>query len=150
MKVLSLWQPWASLLVLGWKQFETRSWYTSYRGPLAIHAAKHYSQETARFASTAYCADCLRRSGTEWGRLSFGGIVGVCDLTDCLKITADFEVSLRERAVGNYEPGRFAWKTRNPLPFDSMIPMRGYQQLFGIPSDTAAEISRRIRPEDCA
>ncbi len=38
MKALSLWQPWASLIALGVKTIETRSWATNYRGPLAIHA----------------------------------------------------------------------------------------------------------------
>ncbi len=38
-KVLTLRQPWASLVALGVKSIETRSWSTSYRGPLAIHAA---------------------------------------------------------------------------------------------------------------
>lgn len=39
MKALTLWQPWASLVALGAKRIETRSWSTTYRGPLAIHAA---------------------------------------------------------------------------------------------------------------
>lgn len=38
-KALTLWQPWASLVALGVKTIETRSWSTKYRGPLAIHAA---------------------------------------------------------------------------------------------------------------
>lgn len=41
MKALTLWQPWASLVALGVKTIETRSWSTSHRGPLAIHASKH-------------------------------------------------------------------------------------------------------------
>ena len=40
MKVLSLWQPWATLMAIGAKKIETRHWYTRYRGPLVIHAAK--------------------------------------------------------------------------------------------------------------
>ena len=39
MKALTIWQPWASLLVSGQKKYETRSWATTYRGPIAIHAA---------------------------------------------------------------------------------------------------------------
>ena len=39
MKAITLWQPWASLLACGAKEYETRSWATSYRGPIAIHAA---------------------------------------------------------------------------------------------------------------
>jgi len=40
MKAITLLQPWASLLVCEAKQYETRSWATSYRGPIAIHSAK--------------------------------------------------------------------------------------------------------------
>ena len=40
MKMLTLHQPWASLVALGIKTIETRSWRTGYRGPLAIQAAK--------------------------------------------------------------------------------------------------------------
>lgn len=39
MKAITVWQPWATLWARGAKQFETRSWATSYRGPIAIHAA---------------------------------------------------------------------------------------------------------------
>ena len=40
MKAISLWQPYAALIALGFKKIETRSWPTTYRGPLAIHAAQ--------------------------------------------------------------------------------------------------------------
>ena len=40
MKALTIHQPWASLLARGAKRFETRSWATNYRGPIAIHASK--------------------------------------------------------------------------------------------------------------
>jgi len=36
LKALSLWQPWASLMALGVKRIETRSWQTQHRGPLII------------------------------------------------------------------------------------------------------------------
>lgn len=41
MKTLTLHQPWASLIAMGVKKIETRSWGTKYRGPLAIHAGQH-------------------------------------------------------------------------------------------------------------
>ncbi len=40
MRTLTLTQPWATLVALGAKTIETRSWQTSYRGPLAIHAGQ--------------------------------------------------------------------------------------------------------------
>lgn len=42
-KVLSVRQPWASLIVCGFKPFENRSWSTSHRGPVWIHASKRIS-----------------------------------------------------------------------------------------------------------
>ena len=39
MKVITLWQPWASLVALGLKENETRGWGQNYKGPLAIQAA---------------------------------------------------------------------------------------------------------------
>lgn len=41
MKAITLHQPWASLIALGVKTVETRSWNTNYRGTLAIHAGLH-------------------------------------------------------------------------------------------------------------
>src|SRR6202030_2406661 len=42
MKALTLTQPWATLVAIGAKRIETRSWPTLYRGPLAIYAAKRF------------------------------------------------------------------------------------------------------------
>ena len=39
MKVLSIRQPWASLIVEGYKKYEFRSWKTKYRGKILIHAS---------------------------------------------------------------------------------------------------------------
>jgi hypothetical protein len=41
MKVLTVRQPWASLIVAGIKNVENRSWRTKYRGKLGIHAGSH-------------------------------------------------------------------------------------------------------------
>lgn len=41
-KALTLYQPWATLVAIGAKRIETRSWWTAYRGLLAIHASKTF------------------------------------------------------------------------------------------------------------
>lgn len=41
MKALTIQQPRASLIIVGVKRFEYRTWRTSYRGDLLIHAGKH-------------------------------------------------------------------------------------------------------------
>ncbi len=40
MKALSIKQPWAWLIVNGYKDVENRSWRTKHRGPFLIHASK--------------------------------------------------------------------------------------------------------------
>lgn len=44
-KALTLTEPYATLIALGKKKIETRSWGTDYRGPLAIHAAKGFTRD---------------------------------------------------------------------------------------------------------
>ena len=44
MKVLTIKQPWATLIMQGYKRFEFRSWQTKYRGDLLIHAGKKNCQ----------------------------------------------------------------------------------------------------------
>jgi len=42
LKALTVTQPWASLIAFREKTIESRSWSTSYRGELVIHAAKGF------------------------------------------------------------------------------------------------------------
>jgi activating signal cointegrator 1 len=48
MKVITVIQPWATLLALGVKKFETRSWATKHRGELAVHAGKKIDKAACR------------------------------------------------------------------------------------------------------
>jgi activating signal cointegrator 1 len=48
MKAITIIQPWATLIALGEKKFETRSWATKHRGPLAIHAGKKIDKEVCQ------------------------------------------------------------------------------------------------------
>lgn len=71
MKALSLWQPWATLIANGAKQIETRSWSTSYRGPILIHAAKRkVLKELKELAEDSAPPDqALSERGEELGQL---------------------------------------------------------------------------------
>src|ERR1700733_9891559 len=69
MKCISVWQPRASMIADGKKDFGYRSWPTKYRGPLLIHASK-----TTR--------DCEKE---EIAKLPFGAIICKVDLVDCLE-----------------------------------------------------------------
>ena len=48
MKVLTIKQPWATLIMQGDKRFEFRSWQTKYRGELLIHAGKGIDKEAVK------------------------------------------------------------------------------------------------------
>lgn len=72
MKCLSLWQPWATLIAIGAKQVETRSWRTRYRGPIAIHAAKVWTQQLETLCSLHSTINACLRSDDEIRRRMFG------------------------------------------------------------------------------
>lgn len=38
MKVITIKQPWATLIAKGYKEYEFRTWKTKYRGDILIHA----------------------------------------------------------------------------------------------------------------
>lgn len=90
MKALTLTQPWAHLVSVGRKLVETRSWYTAYRGPLAIHAAKGLPQAKFRalwasdFQFRQACAAGGLLSADECLRLSRGVILAVTSIVDCV------------------------------------------------------------------
>jgi hypothetical protein len=77
MKVLSIRQPWAALIVHGMKDIENRSWATRYRGPVLVHASQR--------SSATPLDDIARRLGVEFPALELprGGIVGVTEIVDC-------------------------------------------------------------------
>jgi activating signal cointegrator 1 len=147
MKVLTVWQPYASLLVMGLKEFETRGWETKYRGPLVIHAAK--LNDNARKDDIDRVVTMLREHGMDEQaeRLfescgsSFGCAVGVVDLTACIQMM-DGGSDL-ENAVGYYGEGRFGWKCDNPRMFESPIPVVGKQGLWN-PSKELIEAAKKL------
>jgi len=159
MKALTLYQPWAMLVATGWKEIETRDWYTRYRGPLAIHASKRWTEEERDAAAEIvanftrqiprgpgeddYLIECLKEHGLE-ARETLGCVVATCRLAYC--VPAQFVESVArkfkegpwepkhgwavERLMGNYAPGRWAWILRDVVALDPPAPARGYQKLW--------------------
>ncbi len=104
MKALTLTQPWATLVALGAKTIETRSWSTTYRGPLAIHAGAGLGPVGGRVELFKLCerepflSALLPQYGHTHGhpvidthRLPFGAIVAVAELVDCRPQAADVD-----------------------------------------------------------
>lgn len=137
MKCISLWQPWASLVVLGAKRIETRHWSTNYRGPLLIHAAKRKTElYMVEFANFAAALEPLK------GNIPLGAILGTVDLIDC-RGTESFSdeelyecrngiIGWSEAQFGNFSEGRFGWVMANPKMFAEPIPYKGQQGFFEV------------------
>jgi activating signal cointegrator 1 len=120
MKALTLTQPWASLVAIGAKRIETRSWYTAYRGPLAIHAAKGFPAWAKEFAEVE------RALGRVPGRIPLACIVATARLVRVRK-TQDIEptISAVERHYGDYSWGRFAWILEDVVALPEPIYAKG-------------------------
>src|SRR3712207_3561005 len=59
LKAITLHQPWATLMSVGAKMWETRSWATDYRGKIAIHASKTFSKGHKQLADLEFFARYL-------------------------------------------------------------------------------------------
>lgn len=126
MKSLTIRQPWATLIALGEKQFETRTWRTSHRGELAIHAGMQINRA---ICLTEPYRSVLARHGLTADDLPTGRIIATSRIADCLEITSQ-EVQQgwpggNEYVFGNYAEGRYAWKLDNVVPLVHPIPAKG-------------------------
>ncbi len=136
---MTLHQPWASLVAMGAKRYETRSWSTAYRGPLAIHAAKVVPQVWRPFSDPEF----VRVLGTvvgvnEYGavnidRLPRGKIVAVCTLAQCYPCDASIRRmagGIGEEPFGDFSEGRYAWALYGMRPLDEPVEATGRQRLW--------------------
>jgi hypothetical protein len=120
MKVLSIRQPWAWLIVNGHKDIENRSWPTRFRGQFLVHASKGMTNE--EYDDVAHMLDegiCL----PEKKLIERGGIVGIAEIVDC--------VSWSDSPWFMGEHG-FVLRNARPLPF---YPLRGMLGFFEAPAD---------------
>jgi len=126
MRVLTLWEPWATLMALGEKRIETRSWATKYRGPLAIHAAKGglRVRDLAVVLSEPSIKTALMGQMFEPGC-----VVAVVNLWACVPVEKYEHLTDKERAFGDYTPGRFAWLTQGVFRLPHPLFKKGGQGL---------------------
>ena len=106
MKVISIKEPFATLIKDGVKIYETRSWKTNYRGEIYIHASKTISKSENVDKAKKY----LKSDPNP------GYILCKCELVDCIPMTKEFidyiNTETNESDYGRYELGRYAWKLR--------------------------------------
>lgn len=111
MRILTIKEPYATLISLGIKKIETRSWRTNYRGEIYIHAGikkPNYSHKTDDFKLIA--------DKYEYNKLGY--VLCKCNLVDCIEMTEEYINDMKlnhyqDYICGVYEVGRFAWVLDN-------------------------------------
>ena len=102
MKAISIRQPWAWLIVNGYKDVENRTWSTKYRGPILIHTGKKLDpafDELREELREEFDIHVPPRK-----ELPRGGVVGQTTIVDCV---TDYD--------SDSSPGLMAlyWRIRN-------------------------------------
>ena len=102
MKVITLKQPWATLVAEGLKKYEFRSWKLNYRGEILIHAGKG--------------ADLDAMKKFEHLNLEFpkSRILAKVNILDCIELNKDINEKIikeNELVYGDkYDRTGYAWK----------------------------------------
>lgn len=132
---LTIHQPWADFIVDGIKSIENRTWKTSYRGLMIVHA----SRSRWRFKHAPPSSHC-----------QFGAIVGVCRLVHCIHandaVLLPDVVALieRQRSYSLDASGPILWVLERSERIDP-IPCSGSRGLW-IPSpEIMTEVFKRMR-----
>lgn len=132
MKALTIKEPWATLIIDGYKKYEFRSWKTNYRGKILIHAG--ISQEK----------DMLKKFKDYNLKYSKGMIIGEAIITECILVTREFEEELLkiDRKVYERESHEmnYAWELENIIKYDNPIPVKGKLGLWNYEGETMHEM----------
>ena len=114
MKVLTIKQPWATLIMQGDKRFEFRSWQTKYRGDLLIHAGRGIDKEAMKRLEKYIPED-----------IPTGKILGKVKLVDCVKMSPEFKEMLLKENKNIYTASSFkenyGWQLENVEVFEKTI-----------------------------
>ena len=122
---ITLWQPWAQVLVEGAKTVENRDWAPPrwlYGRRIAIHAGKTWDDEGEEFCRENGCDDDIIARA----RQNLGGIVGGARLVG-------YRTSDPDNELFPWFCGPVGWEfvDRRSCAF---VPCRGYQRLWQIPA----------------
>lgn len=127
MKVLTIKEPWASLIINGYKKYEFRTWKTNYRGKILIHAGMSLDRNMLEKVKN-YNLTCSK-----------GYIVGEASLVDCILVDEEFNERLKNIDPiiygNNSHIGTYAWKLENIIMYKNQIPIKGKLGLWNYEID---------------
>ena len=141
MKTLTIIQPWATLIAIGAKRYETRSWRppeTLIWQRIGIHAGKvrepSVDMPTARQIGSALGIDGLW-GGWPWPDLPRGALIATAVLAGVQRTGHLLDMGLvsdQERLLGDWSPDRWAWVLTRVRQLPEPIPMPGQQRLWNL------------------
>ena len=114
-KAISIRQPWAWLIVNGYKDIENRTWQTKYTGKILIHASKKIDYKAYEWVKNKFDIKIPNPKD-----LLVGGIVGKVNVVNCTTISSS------KWFIGPYG---FVLDYPETLPF---MPCKGKLGLFNI------------------
>lgn len=144
--VISLHQPWATLIAMGLKVHETRHWQYPKRlegQRIAIHAAQRVEGDVHPLIIAA-----LRKEfGTGW-RLEIprGAVICTAILAGCYPTELRQGNSALDKVAGNWEPGRFAWQLKDVRAISEPFITRGRQSFWTL--DLGGADATFLQPPD--
>jgi hypothetical protein len=127
MKALSIQQPWAWLIVNGFKDVENRDWSTNLRGRVAVHAGKKIDEAAYRWMHINFPAITLPPTS----QLERGGIVGTVEITGCVS-----------HSESRWFQGEYGFLLARPTRCN-LIPLRGQLGFFEVPEETLGRASEK-------
>lgn len=144
MKALSLTQPWATLVAIGAKRFETRSWNALHRGWIAIHASAGFPKSCLNLCFTSPYGETLSAASLAAKSLPRGQIIAVARLTATDRTEAiSKRIDGDELAFGDYTPGRYAWELDEVFQLPNPVPAKGVLGLWKVkPQDVQSILNQ--------
>lgn len=149
LKIITLWEPWATMLAIGAKTIETRHWSTDYRGEVVIHSAKGglTQAELYRTCAEEPFLSVLKGAGILEAGMSprqvaaafpRGKIIAVGNLVECHPTESEICVpgvfderpdldTEQEREFGDYSPGRYGLVFEDVSMLHENIPFKSRQ-----------------------
>jgi hypothetical protein len=151
MKALSLYQPYASAIEREFKRYETRPFRTHYRGPLLICSTATTPAKVLREAM----AKIDEHVQVTLGYQEDGAALCVVDLVSCEPAERVVEAILNDETppvrprdellLGDFTPGRFAWRLENVRRLSRPIPVKGRQRLWTPSPELLAQVEEELR-----
>ena len=128
MKVITIKQPYATLIKEGLKEYEFRTWKTKYRGDILIHAGKGIDE---------YAMKKFEHLNLEYPK---GCIIAKATITDCILVDDNFRKDLKVKndlvyfnVTHNNEWNGYAFKLENieevePIKINGKLSLWDYKE----------------------